>query len=235
MADINTTVAQLVIENPSRARFFEKLGIDYCCGGKRSLDEACAEQGLDARTMLAALLAEETAQAESVHGAHAELTEVSPDELIQNIIDTHHAYLRRELPRLEELGNHVREEHGDRELRLRAVTEVLRSLRADFEAHLQTEEEELFPALRRAASPEDIEDAGFRSSKLELIETLEEEHEATGMLLQEIRTLTDGFSVPDWGCNSFRAFYDGLRDLEEDIHRHVHKENNILFPAVFGR
>lgn len=235
MADINTTVAQLVIENPSRARFFEKLGIDYCCGGTRSLDEACAEQGLDARTMLAALLAEENAQAESARGSHLDLKEASPAELIQNIVDTHHAYLRNELPRLEALGDHVRDEHGERELRLKAVTEVLRSLRADLEAHLRTEEEELFPALRRAASPEDIEDAGFRSSKLELVETLEEEHEATSMLLQEIRTLTDGFSVPEWGCNSFRAFYEGLHDLEQDIHQHVHKENNILFPAVFGR
>jgi len=235
MADINTTVAELVIENPSRARFFEKLGIDYCCGGKRSLDEACAEQGLDARTMLTALLAEETARAESVHDSFADLKKASPAELMQNIIDTHHAYLRQELPRLEELGEHVREHHGERELRLKAVVEVLRSLRMDLEAHLQTEEEELFPALRRAASPEDIEDAGFRSSKLELVETLEEDHEATGMLLQEIRTLTEGFSVPEWGCNSFRAFYEGLHDLERDIHQHVHKENNILFPAVFGR
>jgi regulator of cell morphogenesis and NO signaling len=118
---------------------------------------------------------------------------------------------------------------------LSGVVEVLTTLKVDLEEHLKTEEEELFPALTRAAGPEDIENPSPQRSRGELIESIEEDHEATGIILQEMKALTDNYTVPAWGCNSFRVLYEGLHDLEVDIHQHVHKENNILFPAVFGR
>lgn len=236
MAELNTqiTVADLVTERPSRSRFFERLGIDYCCGGKRPIEEVCAERGLDARTLLDTLAAAEAAEKGDGLDAGFDPGKASPAELVKHIVDVHHAYLKRELPRLSEIADHVVEHHGERESRLARTAAALKTLRADLEAHTETEERELFPALVDPAEIDGRKSAGASPSTLELLLSLEGEHQAAGALLEEIRGLTDGYTVPEWGCNTFRAFYDGLHELEIDIHQHVHKENNILFPAVRG-
>lgn len=226
MAELNseTTVADLVTEKPGRSRFFENLGIDYCCGGKRPIGEVCAERGLDVRTLLDTLAAVEAAGEAGPSDPDWELKGASPAELARHIVEVHHAFLRRELPRLSELGAHVAGHHGEREPRLERVTLLLASLRRELEAHLATEERELFPAIVTGGELEPGAEG--------LLSALEGEHESAGLLLREIRGLTDGYRVPEWGCNSFRAFYDGLEELEIDIHQHVHEENNILFPAL---
>ncbi|PQJ35893.1 iron-sulfur cluster repair di-iron protein [Salinibacter sp. 10B] len=226
-----TPIGHLVAKYPSSARLFDRLGVDYCCGGDRSLRTACAEEGLDADTVIRMLEsdvdldADDGAEGESTNWAAAPL-----DELIDHIEETHHAYLRRELPRLESLLEKVAHVHGTDAPWVVSVKEVFAELRPNMEAHIEKEEEVVFPFIRAC-----VEEASPPSPDVlggDPIALMEEEHDETGAALKRMRTLSHDFAVPEWGCNSFRAVMDGLESLETDTHRHVHKENSILFPRA---
>lgn len=223
-----TTVGQLVAERPSRARFFERLGIDYCCGGKKPLAEVCAVKGLDASTILQAMLAAEAGEEQrgSVDPAAMTLT-----ALADHIEATHHAYLRAELPRLTQITEKVARVHGAHDRRLELVAAVFATLREEMEAHMPKEEQILFPLIRRLESAGAAGEAHC-GSIANPIRVMESEHESAGQALAELRTLTDGFTPPSYACNTYRAMLDGLQQLESDLHQHVHKENNILFPRA---
>lgn len=218
------TVADYVREVPGRSRIFEALGIDYCCGGDRPLSDACQENGLDPDTIGKILDAMRPDERDLE--AEENPARMSNTDLVDNIVTTHHAYLRTELPRLKDLGEEVSAGHGEREPRLPEVQRTLAAVASGLLDHLDTEEQRLFPAIVDADKKTESRGASVAA----LIEDLAGEHEATGAALSRIRELTDGFFVPVWGCNKLRAYYDGLRELEKDIHHHVHKENNVLFP-----
>ncbi len=218
--DSTTTVAKIVTDRPGRSRFFEGLGLDYCCGGNRPIGEACAEKGLDARSVLEALGAFE--ESSSVLSGEIDLKSLTTEELVAHIVERHHGYLRREFPRLAALSMKVLKAHGEREPRLGVIYGEVEALRRDLLAHLEREEREVFPLLGASAVGNERLAA--------LIEELELEHDGTGDALRRMRELSDGYRPPSWACNTFRAFYDGLRELEVDVHEHVHEENNVLFP-----
>ena len=222
--DPKTTVATIVADRPSRSRFFERLGVDYCCGGNKPIDEVCAERGLDAKSVLDALTAFEASSDEPNNGN--DLRNLSTRELAEHIVSHHHSYLRRELPRLAALSTRVVQAHGDHEPRLAQVQDELGTLRSELEHHIDREERLLFSQLGG--------DSPQPQALSPVIAELEEEHRGTGDALRRIRELTDTYAVPEWACNTFRAFYDGLRELEADVHEHVHEENNILFPRILG-
>jgi regulator of cell morphogenesis and NO signaling len=218
--DPSRTVAELVLERPARARALEELGLDYCCGGKRSLTEACASRGVDQATALAAL--------EAVTGpapeGEADWTEAPLAELCDHIANVHHARTRTELPRLSGLIATILRVHGDVRPELEQVQATFTGLRSELEEHMTAEEERLFPLCRSGAEL----DAGA-------VALLEDEHQAAGDALEELRALTDGFDVAQALCNTHRATLDGLRELELELHQHIHEENNVLFPRVLGR
>lgn len=217
------SVADLVNERPARARIFEQLGIDYCCGGDHSLSEACEKHDLDPSTVRRMLDAVE--QASSTTEAR-DWSTASLGTLINHIVDTHHAYLRRELPRLETLLKRVLDAHGDDVDWLSPTFEVFTTLQTDLAAHMASEEHEVFPSIRALETPSNGSlDAGG-------IDDMIGEHDEAGAALEQLRTLTNGYSPPDGACPTFRAVLDGLADLERDMHRHIHKENNILFPRA---
>ncbi len=222
--DLRTTVSTIVADRPNRSRFFERLGVDYCCGGNKPIGEVCAESGLDAKSILDALAAFEASSGEP--DTEGDLRSLSVPELAEHIVSRHHGYLHRELPRLSALAAKVLKAHGDHEPRLAQIYGELGGLRRELEPHLDREERVLFPRLADG-SPD-------TSVLSPIIAELEVEHRGTGESLRRIRELTDAYAVPEWACNTFRAFYDGLRELEADIHEHVHEENNILFPRVLG-
>lgn len=235
--NVKVLVSELVAERPSRSRFFEQLGIEYCCGGRRPLDEVCAEKGLDANTLLNTLHAMESAG----RGGDGERdwSKASIEELIANITEAHHAFLREELPRLSALVDHVAESHGDQEPRLLLLRGCFQDLRGEMEPHLDLEEEGVFRDILNLSMERGSRDSSSRADAAQAkedlmasLESLEGEHRSTAEQLHRIEALTDRFEAPGWACNSFRALYDGLRELAADIHEHVHKENNILFPAV---
>jgi len=216
----STTVGQLVRERPSRARVFERLGLDYCCGGKRSLAAACAERGLDAETVVAVLEAADVPEDTAV----TDWSTASVDELCDHIVGVHHARLREELPRLSTLLEKVERAHGAEQPELRDVRATFEELRTELEQHTNEEERVLFPACRAAASgaaeaPATIPLAAF-----------EDEHELAGRLLARLSELTGGYDTGAARCNTHRAALDALRALQADLHEHIHEENNLLFP-----
>ena len=228
ISTIETTVGELVARRPSRSRVFEKLGIDYCCGGKKPLSKACADKGIDAGTVLTTLLAAE----EAAISAERDWTSASLDDLSRHIEQSHHAYLKRELPRLEAIVHRVAAVHGDHHPWLREFERVYTRFAAEMAAHMMKEERVLFPLIRRLESGEPEPAANCGEDVGESIRVMEDEHDDAARSLARMRELSAGFTPPADACNTFRAMLDGLGELEAETRRHVHKENNILFPKA---
>jgi regulator of cell morphogenesis and NO signaling len=210
------TVASVVVAHPGLSRVFETMRIDYCCGGDVPLAQAATEKGVDIDTLVALLDA-------SITGADGSVDrpgDLGTSALVDHIVGTHHAYLRRELPRLVDLATKVADAHGDADVRLYEVLAVMTTLAAALVEHLEREERELFPAMVEADG----------SIEATLHRDLIGDHQEAGSALDTLRGLTDGYTLPEWGCNTYRALLDGLEELERDTHEHVHLENNVLFP-----
>lgn len=222
--DPSTTIAALAVERPQRTRIFEQLGLDYCCGGGRTLESACAADGLDLHTVL--VLLEHEAEAQAPAASDTDWASASVDELVDHIVRDHHGYLRSELPRLSELSAKVRSAHGDERPELIEVAAIFERLRAELDEHAEKEERDVFPAARLLAAGSAPHPAA------PALDELEHEHAEVGAALAELRSLTGGYDVERSLCRSHRALIDGLRELELDIHEHVHEENNILFPRL---
>lgn len=221
----DTQVATLVLEQPSRARVFERFGIDYCCGGKTALATACADRGLDLGVVTAALEEPLTDEAEDV-----DWTSVPVTELCAHIVAQHHGYLRDELPPLRELVDKVARVHGDVHAELRDVQATLHAVANELEQHMVKEEQMLFPA---CIALEEDSGARFAFGSVENpIRMMLHEHDEVAAGLAELRALTGGYEPPVDACNSYRAMLGRLETLERDTHRHVHEENNILFPRA---
>lgn len=219
-----TTVGEIVRAMPARSRIFENLGIDYCCGGKKPLAEVCRAKGLDPATVVAMLLA--------LDGA-PDTVAANPDamglsELCDHIERAHHDYLREELPRLDFMTRKVTAVHGDHEPRLHEIRGVFESFNLEITAHTDEEEGVVFPKIRQLEAVNGDKDGIFAGLRAALVK-LESEHQSAGAALARFRELTDNYTPPDWACNTFRALYDGLDQLERNMHQHVHKENNVLF------
>jgi regulator of cell morphogenesis and NO signaling len=221
-------VGELVVQRPSRARVFEKLGIDYCCGGKKPLQQTCSERNLDLAKVVEELEQEQTAAPPNTgrNWASASLT-----DLCDHIEQTHHQYLKEELPRLAFLTTRVATRHGDIRPALREVQRVFAELKAEMDSHMLKEERVLFSLCRQLDAAEELP-AMLCGSVGNPIEVMISEHEHAGDALAEIRALTNNYALPAHACNTYRALFDSLAQLERDMHEHVHKENNILFPKA---
>jgi regulator of cell morphogenesis and NO signaling len=220
------TLAEVVDAEPGATRVLESFGLDYCCGGRRRLSDACRRAGIDEALVLDALRTVEPARP-------AEWRSLPPAELADHLESTHHAYLHAELPRLDALADKVAGAHGGRHIELLDVLVTYRELRADLEPHLMKEERILFPMIRQlgAATSASASHCGSVTGPVRIMSI---EHDRAGDLLARLRQLTGGYDTPADGCASYRALYDGLAELEADTHLHVHKEEHVLFPAALG-
>jgi regulator of cell morphogenesis and NO signaling len=225
-----STIGALVAAQPALARIFERLGIDYCCGGKQTLAAACARLKLDVTTTVALLNSTEAVLAAGP--AEVDAAAMGLGALADHIESTHHAYLKEELPRLVEMAGRVATKHGWRDGRLSRVSVAVNELAAEMLSHMQKEEVVLFPLVRQIEAGATT---GFHCGSLaNPIRQMEAEHEAAGNLTAKLRLLTDGFTPSAESCNTHRALLAGLAEFESDLHRHVHKENNILFPRALA-
>jgi regulator of cell morphogenesis and NO signaling len=223
--DVTESLGAIVTEHPALARELERRGLDYCCGGGRTLAEACAEAGLDPDALAAELAAA------AGPGRAPRWATLGIADLADHIETVHHRYLWSELPRLTTLLERVVGVHGDRHPELHEVAELLAELRADLEPHLVKEERVLFPMIRQLAVAEYR--PSFHCGRIgNPIAVMTAEHEGAGELLARLRAATNGYRAPADGCLSYRRCYEGLAELEADTHLHVHKENNALFPAA---
>jgi regulator of cell morphogenesis and NO signaling len=217
------TLAEVVTAEPGAARVLEAHGLDYCCGGRRRLDDACRSAGVDPAEVLDELASLEPSPPEP-------WVDLDPAALVDHLEATHHTYLHAELPRLTALVQKVRGVHGGRHPELEAIEGTVGELRADLEPHLRKEELVLFPMIRDLAAGR-APTVGPPSVQAP-ISVMLAEHDRAGELLERLRELTDGYQPPADGCASYRALFAALAELEHDTHLHVHKENNVLFPAV---
>ena len=231
--DIHTTVGELVKDRPARSRVFENLGIDYCCGGKRSLAEACGAQGLDVAEVLNRLETHD-ARAESEETGLADVNGMGLGELADHIERTHHAYLREELPRLGIMVRKVAAVHGDRYPWMPEIDTIFAAFTAELQSHMLKEEQILFPLIRALERGEAGQGHACGGGIAAPISVMEHEHANAGDALALMRELSSGFTPPADACNTFCAMLDGLAQLERDMHEHVHKENNILFPSALA-
>ena len=223
-----TPVGDWAAEYPQTARLFEQLQIDYCCGGDNTLAQACEEQGLDAGEVVAKL---NQAAVEPIETSQKRWSDESAVEICNHIFQTHHAYLRRELPRLADLLDKVVAAHADTHPELHELRGVFNELRAELEPHMAKEEQILFPAIQRLEQSDTCPSFPF-GSVANPMRVMEDDHDAAGIALGSLHRLTDGYRVPDDACNTWRVLLDGLRRLEADLHQHIHLENNILFPMA---
>lgn len=226
---LERTVGELVTERPNRARIFESFGIDFCCGGHKSLAKACEAKNLDPNQILGVLkVFDEQASRQT---QEPDWSKATMTELCDNIEKTHHAYLKEELPRLQPFIEKVASKHGADDPRLVEVRNIFLNLQAEMFSHMAKEEQVLFPICRQmdgAAAPVQAHCGSVQNP----IRVMMLEHDDAGTALSRIRKLTDNYTAPADACNTFRALLDSLKTLEEDMHRHVHKENSILFPKA---
>ncbi len=222
------TVGQIVAENPARARVFEKYRIDYCCGGKIPLGEACDRRKANLDEVVRELDACDAAGNENTG---RDWTTAPLAELAKHIVSTHHSYLRTELPRLETMAERVAKVHGSHAPRTIELHAVFIDFRRELEDHAMKEEQILFPWIERLESG--VPEAGpFGASVSQPILCMEHEHDDAGAALEKMRELTDDFQPPADACNTWRVLYASLAALEQDMHTHIHKENSILFPRA---
>ncbi len=233
MLDLQTSVGELVKERPSRARIFELNKIDYCCGGKLPLSVACANQGLDAEVILSALQAADLAADARDDAAVVDADAMTLTELADHIEQTHHAFVRSELPRLDQMTGRVHQVHGSKDARLGDIRRAFVAIREELTSHMMKEEEILFPMIRQMESGEAgvAEHCGSISNPIRMMEA---EHEYAGDALKVMSGASDGYTPPEWACNTYRAMLDGLQVFEKDLHQHIHKENNVLFPKAIA-
>jgi regulator of cell morphogenesis and NO signaling len=220
---LDRTVGELVAERPGRSRIFQAFKIDFCCQGKRTLREACQQGDVETDTMVELLQAEATDRASSLQNP----ADLPTDRLIDYIVETHHQYLRGELPRLYAMAERVAHVHGRRTPALVEIYQIFTGMASELVGHIAREEKVLFPAIRAMKRGEQ------GPEKLEApMASMFHEHEQVGTALGRLRELSHGFQPPADACNTYRALFTGLRDLQEDLHRHIHLENAVLFPAV---
>jgi regulator of cell morphogenesis and NO signaling len=217
------TVGELVAARPGRSRIFQSHGIDFCCQGARTLREACERKGVALDTVVEQLEAELAVKSD----AGPNPAELPPPELCAYIIETHHDYLRRELPRLHAMSARVAQVHGGHTPSLNEVFEVFTGLEQELSSHIVKEEQILFPAISAMSRGESV--------PMPLdgpIACMMHEHDDAGEALGRLHELTGGFQPPADACNTYRALFAGLQDLEQDLHTHIHLENSVLFPAA---
>ena len=216
MFDRSQLVADIVLADPRTGRVFEGLRIDFCCGGRVLLADACAARSLDERDVLSALEAATAGEPARERDFRA----MSTMALVAYIVERHHTYLREVLPDVLRMAEKVSRVHGDKSGDVAQLGAHVRALSEMLEPHLAREEEVLFPMLMAAQKP---------GTKAEL-DAMNEDHLAVGAELARIRELAGDFVVPAWGCATVRALWAALEEIERDVHLHVHLENNVLMP-----
>jgi regulator of cell morphogenesis and NO signaling len=222
----NATVAQMAISYPAALSVFEKYKIDYCCGGHRSLEEACLRIGLDP-----AIVRKEIYQTSGEEHSMLRPERWSSSMLIDFIVQNHHSYVEDAIPEIKALLEKVCAAHGNDNIELLAIREDFEELADELNAHMQKEEFVLFPAIKRLESQQHA-DHPLAKAIQDPIGVMEHEHDAAGELIKRIRSLSNHYTTPEYACPTYRITYKKLQEFDNDLMRHIHLENNILFERM---
>jgi regulator of cell morphogenesis and NO signaling len=226
---LNETLASIVTRNHHSVAILEKYNLDFCCNGKRTLEEACKAKSLTA----AEIEAELSAAITPTDFKQMPFTEMTAEQLISHIIVKHHFYVKQIIPQLYGHLQKVANKHGERFPYMCQVAEIFSVVAQEMTSHMQKEEQILFPRIKQIenATNSAIPD-GFIDGPIGVMEA---EHEQVGDALYEIRSLTNNYIAPEGACNTFKIALAELKEFEEDLHQHVHLENNILFPLAYSK
>jgi len=219
MANTQMSLADLVNENGGAVRILQRHRLDFCCGGQRTIEAACAQAGVDPEALLA-----EIDQATAGRAGSLQVEGWSPAQLVDHIVERYHVPLREDVPRLYDLAARVEHRHVGKPDCPAGLALHLQGMQQAIEIHLAKEEQILFPMIR----------AGRGHLAQMPVQVMMQEHDDHGQSLRRIRQLTRDFRLPSDACNSWRALYDGLLDLERELMEHIHLENNVLFPEVLA-
>ncbi len=215
-------VGEIVAEDYRTAQVLRSHGLDFCCGGGKTLGKACSSKKVDVEAVINELEALKNT-GETEHNYN----DWSLDFLTDYLENNHHSFVRKMLPELAFYAEKVSRVHGDRDPELNEIRELVFELRAEMMAHLQKEEEDLFPQIKEL-----VRENKKGSVKDAIVEALEDEHDSAGEIMAQIEALTNGFNPPSNACSSYRVLFQNLQGFQDDLHKHVHLENNILFPKA---
>jgi regulator of cell morphogenesis and NO signaling len=219
------TVGEIVALDFRAAAIFREYGIDFCCGGKKSIKESCSEKSIDEFQINEKL----SKLKENPNSSVTNYIEWEPGFLCDYIVNTHHKYVLKTLPELVYYTSKISDVHGDRHPELIEVSALFLQINNELLQHLKNEEEVLFPAVKEYMVKGSVK---ARETILSEISRLSEEHEFAGGAMDKINVITNGYKVPADGCNTYQVAFRLLKEFEDDLHIHVHLENNVLFPKL---
>jgi len=225
------TIGEMVAKDYRKAQIFKKLGIDFCCGGKKTLDEVCETKGLNADQVKEELSSVRNQE----HGPSLNFDKLELDFLTDYIVNIHHQYVKENIPFIRDLANKVAKVHGDRHPELIEVASIFNKIGNDFSLHMMKEENLVFPFIKELiiSKKSGVNFPVFSFDNMNTpVQVLEMEHEIAGEDMSAIRTLTNQYTLPDDACTSYTILYKKLLEFENDLFNHVHLENNILFPKA---
>lgn len=228
------SLAQIVNSNHKAASVFEKYHLDFCCKGKRSLEQACKEQQLPVSQI--------TGELENIFGDESDakaidFEKMNMTQLSDYIVQTHHAYVKHEMPQIYAYLEKVSSKHGERHPELYKIFQTFAAVKEEMEGHMRKEELVLFPRIKELQKMADDENANRQLNISYLqspITVMEQEHDHAGALLNDIRIFSNDYTPPQDACTTYRLCFAALKAFELDLHEHVHLENNILFPKAIG-
>ncbi len=225
---VEKTLAEIVTDNIRSAIIFEEAGLDFCCKGKRSLRDACAEKNVDVQKIVT-----ELANLSDTGNGKQNANDWQLDFLVDYIINNHHQYVRRMIPVVTLHADKVASVHGKNHPETLSIADLFLAVREELEMHMMKEERILFPQIKQMVLTQK-ENSQFFPPPFGTIQNpirmMEFEHTSAGDALYQIRELSNNYSHPEDACNTFKALYSELKEFEEDLHKHIHLENNILFP-----
>ncbi len=227
----SNTLAQIVNSNPKTAAIFEKYNLDFCCKGKRTLQQACTESEIDIDNLITEL---EKIDQSGLKSNGINVNNLTLSLLAEHIVLTHHSYVKNEMPSIFGHLQKVKGKHSERHPELIKIFQLFAAVKEELEHHMQKEELVLFPRIK------DIENQIAEGKEIVLnssylfspISMMEQEHDHAGSMLSEIRELTNNYQPPADACTTYKLSFTSLQEFEKDLHQHVHLENNILFPKA---
>jgi regulator of cell morphogenesis and NO signaling len=222
------TIGQIAVKDLRKAEVFKKYGIDFCCGGKKTVRQVCQEKGIDA-TKVEHELQQVNTNNKTDNNAY---NEWGLDFLADYIVNTHHRYVRKYLPELRGYALKVAQVHGDRHPELFEIQKLVESINTELSEHMVEEENVLFAYVKKIVNAKNTNQPLDKEGKdlSALIEGLEKEHDFVGRCLDKIRALSNDYAIPDDACASYKLLFKMIQEFEDDLHIHIHLENNILFP-----
>lgn len=227
------TLGEIAAKDLRKAEVFKKYGLDFCCGGKKTVKEACAEKGIDV-----ALVEKDLQESDKIQSSSQRplpFNDWSLDFLADYIVNTHHSYVKKVMPDLKAYAAKVAKVHGDHHPELYKINELVQETMDEMAEHTIKEESVMFPYIKRLV----VENGSASSDQWDTfqqpVKLLIEEHELVGANMEKIRELSSNYTVPEDGCASYSFLFKSLNEFEEDLHIHIHLENNILFPKAIKR